>query len=61
MIAEQDKILKALEVAIGMENEGKECYLQASRESGNEVGKQLLQTLALEEDHLHLERIIWRY
>jgi rubrerythrin len=50
MVTEQDKILEALQIAIDMEKDGKECYLQASQESGNEVGRKLLESLALEED-----------
>jgi len=48
--SEQDKTLKALQTAIQMEIDGKEYYLKASRESGNELGKKLLSTLAAEED-----------
>jgi rubrerythrin len=50
MEAEQDKTLKALQVAIQMEIDGKEYYLKASQESSNEAGKKLLQSLAAEED-----------
>jgi rubrerythrin len=50
MATEQDKTLKALQIAIQMEIDGKEYYLKASRESSNELGKQLLQSLADEED-----------
>jgi rubrerythrin len=50
MEAEQDKTLRALQVAIQMEIDGKEFYLKASRESGNELGKKLLASLASEED-----------
>lgn len=50
MATEQNKILEALRIAIDMENDGKECYRQASQESGNEVGRKLLESLALEED-----------
>jgi rubrerythrin len=55
MEAEQDKTLRALEVAIQMEIDGKEFYLKASRESGNELGKKLLESLASEED-LHRQK-----
>jgi rubrerythrin len=34
MVTEQDKILEALKIAIDMENDGKECYQQASQERG---------------------------
>jgi rubrerythrin len=60
MATEQDKILEALEIAIDMENDGKECYLQASQESGNEVGRQVLQSLALEEDN-HRQKFLEIY
>ena len=50
MEAEQDKTLKALQVAIQMEIDGKEYYMKASRESSDETGKKLLQSLAAEED-----------
>ncbi len=55
MEAEQDKTLRALQVAIQMEIDGKEFYLKASRESGNELGKKLLESLASEED-LHRQK-----
>ncbi|MBI4187181.1 MAG: ferritin family protein [Chloroflexi bacterium] len=55
MVTEQDRILAALRVAIEMETEGRECYLQASQESGNELGRKLLQSLAYEED-LHQKK-----
>jgi rubrerythrin len=50
MEAEQDKTLKALQIAIQMEIDGKQHYLKASQESSNEPGKKLLQSLAAEED-----------
>lgn len=50
MVTEQDKTLEALQIAIEMENNGKQCYLEASEVSGNEVGRQLLESLAAEED-----------
>jgi len=50
METEQDKTLKALQVAIQMEIDGKQYYLKASQESSNEAGKKLLQSLAAEED-----------
>jgi len=55
MVTEQDKTLQALQTAIQMEIDGKEYYLKASRESGNELGKKLLQSLAAEED-LHRQK-----
>ena len=50
MVTEQDKTLDALQIAIRMETDGKEYYLKASRESNNELGKKLLESLATEED-----------
>jgi len=50
METEQNKTLEALQIAIRMETDGKEYYLKASRESGNTLGKKLLQSLATEED-----------
>lgn len=50
MATEQDRTLEALQISIRMEIDGKEYYLKASRESGNELGKKLLQQLAAEED-----------
>jgi len=50
METEQAKTLKALQIAIQMEIDGKEYYLKASQESSNELGKKLLQSLAAEED-----------
>jgi rubrerythrin len=48
--SEQDKTLKALQTSIQMEIDGKQYYLKASQESGNDLGKKLLRTLAAEED-----------
>jgi rubrerythrin len=48
--SEQDRTLKALQTAIQMEIDGKAYYLKASQQSGNELGKKLLKTLAAEED-----------
>jgi len=50
MVTEQNKTLKALEVALQMEVDGKEYYLKLSRESRNELGKKLMRSLAAEED-----------
>jgi rubrerythrin len=50
MVTEQDKTLDVLQIAIRMETDGKEYYLKASRESNNELGKKLLESLATEED-----------
>ena len=48
--SEQAKMLQAINTAIEMELDGKECYLAASKESTNEAGRKLLQSLAEEED-----------
>jgi len=50
MQTEQDRTVQALQVAIQMEIDGKEFYLKASRESSNELGRKLLESLASEED-----------
>ena len=50
MEAEQNKTLKALQVAIKMEIDGKEFYQKASQSSGNQLGRELFQSLAAEED-----------
>jgi len=50
MATEQNKTLRALQIAIRMETDGKEYYLKASQESSNELGKKLLESLASEED-----------
>jgi len=50
MDSEQERTIKALEQAIQMEKDGREFYLKASRESGNEMGRKLLESLAMEEE-----------
>jgi len=60
MTTEQDKTLKALQIAIQMEIDGKEYYLKASRESRSELGKKLLASLADEED-THRQKFEWIY
>ncbi len=50
MTKEQDKILKILQLAIRMEQDGKKFYLRASQDSRHQLGKKLLETLAGEED-----------
>jgi len=50
MVTEQSKILEALQLAIQMEIDGKAYYQKASRSSDNQLGRQLFQTLAAEED-----------
>jgi rubrerythrin len=47
---EQQKTLEALKTAIKMEVDGKAFYLEASGKSTNKLGKELLKTLAGEED-----------
>ena len=51
MADSQEKVLEGLKYAIQMEIDGKEHYLKASRESSNELGKKLLQSLADAEDY----------
>lgn len=51
MPTEQDKTLEALKFAIQMEIDGKAFYLKASQESGNELGRKLLESLAQAEDY----------
>jgi rubrerythrin len=46
-----DKTMQGLLYAINMEIDGKEFYLKASLESENEVGKKLLESLAVQEDN----------
>ncbi len=50
MTTEQEKVLEAVQTALLIENDGKECYLQAAVGSKNEAGRKLLQSLAEEED-----------
>ena len=47
--SEQERIIQAINMAIEMELDGKECYLAASKDSTNEAGSKLLQSLAEEE------------
>jgi rubrerythrin len=49
-MSEQDKILQAINTAIEMELDGKQCNLAASKGSTNEAGRKLLLSLAEEED-----------
>ncbi len=55
MVTERSSALKALETAIHMELEGQQFYLEASRASKNELGRQLFKSLAAEED-IHRKR-----
>lgn len=50
MMTERENTTKALKYAIQMEIDGKTLYLKASRESGNELGKKLMESLAEQED-----------
>lgn len=59
-MAEADKTLKALQFAIQMEIDGKDYYLRASQESGNELGRKLMQSLAAEED-IHRQKFTQIY
>ena len=52
MTTEQGKVLEALQTALLMEKDGRECYLQAAVRSKNEAGRKLLQSLA-EEEGIH--------
>jgi len=49
-LKDKDKTLEGLRIAIQMEVDGKEYYLEASKKSKNETGKQLLKILSSEED-----------
>jgi len=60
MVTEQDKALQALQIAIQMEIDGKDYYLKASQESGNELGRKLMESLAAEED-IHRQKFIEIY
>ena len=55
MVTEQGKTLKALQAAIQMEIDGKAFYLKASQESSNQLGQELMRSLATEED-IHREK-----
>ena len=50
MVAEQEETRRALQIALQMETDGKAFYLKAGQESGNELGKELMRSLAAEED-----------
>ncbi|MFC1915711.1 ferritin family protein [Chloroflexota bacterium] len=50
MATEQDKTQEGIQTAIQMEIDGKKFYLKASQESSHEMGKELLKSLAAEED-----------
>ena len=50
MTKEQDTTLGALQTAIKMEINGKNFYVKAAKASQNELGKELMDKLAVEED-----------
>ena len=50
MTTEQQKTLQALQTAIQMEIDGKEYYHRLNQNSDNQLGKELFQSLAAEED-----------
>jgi len=50
MVTEQDRTLEALQIAVQMEIDGKEYYQKASQSSDNQLGRELFQSLAAEED-----------
>lgn len=52
---EQDRTLRALQIAIQMEIDGKEYYQKISQSSGNQLGRELFKSLAAEED-LHRQK-----
>jgi rubrerythrin len=58
--AEQERVMEALKKAITLEQEGEECYQQAGQQIGNEAGRKLLQSLALEEDE-HRQKLMSIY
>ena len=50
MATEQSKTLEGLQLAIQTEIDGREYYRKASQSSDNQLGRQLFQSLATEED-----------
>jgi rubrerythrin len=50
MTTGQEKTTQALKYCIQMEIDGKEFYLKACKDSSNELGKKLLESLAQQED-----------
>ncbi len=50
MATEQEGLLQVLRLAIDMETEGQKYYLQASWQSSSAMGRELLKSLAAEED-----------
>ena len=60
-MTEQEKVVEALQTAVLMENDGINCYRQAAADSKNEAGRQLLKSLADDEDaHLHKLEAIYK-
>ena len=55
MEIEQNKTLEALRIAIELEKDGRECYMQASQDSGNDVGRKIFGSMAHDED-LHRKK-----
>lgn len=55
MVAEMNRTLETLRTAVQMELDGKVFYEKASQQSGNELGRELLHSLSLEED-FHRQR-----
>jgi rubrerythrin len=51
MTENRNKTMEALRTAIRMEIDGKEFYLEASRQSKNQMGRKLLESLSSEEDY----------
>ena len=60
MAGEQQAAIDALKQALQMEIEGKEFYARAASQSGNELGRHLLASLAAEED-IHRQRFLEIY
>ena len=53
-MTKQEKLVEALQTAVAIEIDGRECYREATAGSKNEAGRKLLESLAEEEDtHLH--------
>jgi rubrerythrin len=50
MSQEQEATLAGLEVALKMEEDGKEFYLKAAKANWNQMGKKVMEELAAEED-----------
>ena len=51
MTIELEKTIQALQYAIQMEIDGKALYIKASQESNNELGRKLMESLAVQEDY----------